>query len=61
MVDGIMIYLMGKGIKHIIEYHLTKDSFKKVENMEKAIISGTSHNITMDNFMRTKFMGTEDI
>lgn len=61
MVDGITIYLMEKGIKFIIEYHITKDIFRKEESMGKAIISGINHNFMMVNFMKIKFMGMEDI
>lgn len=61
MVNGITIYLMDKDIKFIIEYHITKDILRKEENMGKVIISGINHNIMMGNFMKTKFMGMEDI
>lgn len=61
MVDGITTYLMEKGIKFIIEYHITKDIFREEENMGKAIINGINPNIMTGNFIKTKFTGMEGI
>lgn len=56
-----MIFHMVRDIKVIAVYLITKEIFKKVWNMEKVIISGISHNIMTDYFIKIKYMDLESM